>query len=205
MEEPVTTMSIPAEAAVSPAFIPNTDPSDEDLVHRIAQRDEAALAGFYSRHRPLAFALAQRVVGDPAMAEDVLQDAFLSVWRKAHTYSPQRGSARTWLASIVRNRAIDIVRARRERAVADDEALLLGIRDPGPAVVDQVVASIDGETTRSALSTLPTEQREAVSLAFLGGLSHSEIAQRTGLPLGTVKSRVRLGIQRMRQSMVAAA
>lgn len=201
----MTMISIQAEAVASPNAPAGTDASDEDLLRRIVRRDETALAALYARHRPLAFSQAMRVVGDAALAEDVLQDAFLSVWRKAHTYRAGRGSVRTWVASIVRNRAIDIVRARRERAVADDEELLLGIRDPGPAVVDQVVASIEGEMTRSALRTLPSEQREAVSLAFLGGLSHSEIAERTGLPLGTVKSRVRLGIQRMRQSMVPAA
>jgi len=201
----MTMITIPAEAAVSPTMPPRAEASDEDLVRRIVRRDEAALAALYARYRPLAFSQAIRVVGDAALAEDVLQDAFLSIWRKAHTYRPGRGSVRTWVSSIVRNRAIDIVRARRERAVADDEELLLGIRDPGPAVVDQVVATIEGEVTRSALRTLPTEQREAVSLAFLGGLSHSEIAERTGLPLGTVKSRVRLGIQRMRQSMVPVA
>ncbi len=198
-------LSIPTEAVASPIIPPDTEASDEDLLRRIVRRDETALAALYARHRPLAFSQAIRVLGDAALAEDVLQDAFLSVWRKAHTYQTGRGSVRTWVSSIVRNRAIDIVRARRERAVADDEELLLGIRDPGPAVVDQVVASIEGEMTRTALSTLPSEQCEAVSLAFLGGLSHSEIVERTGLPLGTVKSRVRLGIQRMRQLMVPVA
>jgi len=181
------------------------DLSDEELLRRIADRDEAALSAIYTRYRPLAFSLALRVVGDAARAEDVLQDAFLSVWRKAGTYRPGRGSARTWLSSIVRNRAIDVVRATRERAVQDDEELLLGIRDPGPAVFDQVAASLEGEMTRDALRQLPTEQRHAISLAFFAGLSHSEIATQTGLPLGTVKSRVRLGIQRMRESLVMAA
>jgi len=187
----------PSRASVS-------EPTDEELVRRIAAQDEAALATLYARYRPLAFALAVRVVGDAGRAEDVLQDAFLSVWRKAGTYAEGRGSARTWLSSIVRNRAIDIVRASRERAVQDDEELLLGIHDPAPAVFDQVAASLDGEMTRRALTELPSEQREAISLAYFGGLSHSEIATQTGLPLGTVKSRVRLGIQRMRDAMTMA-
>jgi RNA polymerase sigma-70 factor (ECF subfamily) len=182
-----------------------SEASDEELVRCIADGDEAALAAFYIRYRPLAFALAVRVVRDAGRAEDVLQDAFLSVWRKAATYTPSRGSARTWLSSIVRNRAIDLVRAARERTMHDDEELLLGLHDPEPPVFDQVAAALDGKKTRSVLRELPAEQREAISLAYFGGLSHSEIASRTGLPLGTVKSRVRLGIQRMRESMVVAA
>ena len=172
---------------------------------RIARRDEPALAALYGRYRPLVFALALRVLGDAARAEDVVQDTFLSVWRKASSYAPQRGSARTWISSVARNRAIDIVRASRERPVQDDEELLLGLRDDSPAVVDQVVATVEGEATRSALHGLPMEQRQAIAMAYFGGLSHSEIATRTGLPLGTVKSRVRLGIQRMRESLAMAA
>lgn len=192
-----------ARAAQKPP-IP-AEPSDEELVRRVAAKDEEALATLYARYRPLAFALAIRVVGDAGRAEDVLQDAFLAIWRKAGTYAPGRGSARTWLSSIVRNRAIDIVRASRERPVQDGEELLLGIHDTAPSVFDQVAASIDGALTHQALGELPTEQRQAISMAYFGGLSHSEIASRTGLPLGTVKSRVRLGIQRMRDAMTVAA
>jgi len=199
--------TLTAARAVLPAApaLPAAETSDEDLVRLIAGRDEAALATFYARYRQLAFAVAMRVVGDAGRAEDVLQDAFLAVWRKAATYQPGRGSARTWLSSIVRNRAIDIVRARRERPVLAQEELLLGLHDPAPAVFDQVAASLDGEVTRNALRELPDEQRQAIALAYFGGLSHSEIASHTGLPLGTVKSRVRLGIQRMRSTMTAVA
>ncbi len=199
------TSLFPATTTPPTVVWPAAEASDEELVRSIADRDEAALAALYTRYRPLAFALAVRVVGDGGRAEDVVQDAFLSIWRKAATYAPSRGSAKTWLSSIVRNRAIDIVRATRERAVQDDEELLLGLRDPEPPVFDQVAAALDGEVTRRVLHQLPSEQREAISLAYFGGLSHSEIASRTGLPLGTVKSRVRLGIQRMRESMVMAA
>ena len=157
-------------AAIRPG---SSETTDEELLARIADRDESALAVFYTRYRPLAFSLALRVVGDGARAEDVLQDAFLAVWRKAGTYAPGRGSARTWLSSIVRNRAIDVVRATRERAVQDDEELLLGIRDPAPAVFDQVAAALDGEITRHALRQLPGEQRQAITLAYFDGLSHT--------------------------------
>lgn len=198
-------MTTPTAARTASNVPAPADPTDEELVRRIAEHDERALATLYSRYRPLAFALAIRVVGDAARAEDVLQDAFLSVWRKAATYAPGRGSARTWLSSIVRNRAIDVVRANRERPVQDGEELLLSIHDTAPSVFDQVAASIDGELTHRILGELPSEQRQAISMAYFSGLSHSEIATRTGLPLGTVKSRVRLGIQRMRDSMTVAA
>ena len=197
----MATLSLPTSTQANPI----TEMTDEQLLAKVAAGDEPALTTLYERYRGLAFSLALRVVGDSARAEDVVQDAFLSVWRKAASYAPGRGSARTWLSSIVRNRAIDVVRATRERAVADDEELLLGIHDPSPAVFDQVAASIDGETTRAALRELPAEQRQAVAMAYFVGLSHSEIATHTGLPLGTVKSRVRLGVQRMRDSMVMAA
>jgi RNA polymerase sigma-70 factor, ECF subfamily len=201
----MTTISSAPLAPVRTPISPAAEPSDEELLQRVAAGDEPALATLYARFRPLAFALALRVVGDPARADDVLQDAFLSVWRKAGTYVLGRGSARTWLSSIVRNRAIDIVRARRERTAGDDEELLLGLHDPAPAVFDQVAASLDREVAHSALRGLPRPQREAIALAYFNGLSHAEIASQTGLPLGTVKSRVRLGIERMRASMGASA
>jgi RNA polymerase sigma-70 factor, ECF subfamily len=181
------------------------DASDEQLLERIATRDEHALATLYDRYRAFAFAVAMRVVSDPARAEDVVQDAFLSVWRRAATYSTTRGSVRTWLASIVRNRAIDVVRATREHAVDAQDPVLQALHDTAPGVHDQVAASLDGEETRRALGELPREQRQAITLAYFAGLSHTEIAGRTGLPLGTVKSRVRLGLQRMRQSLAPLA
>ena len=181
------------------------DPSDEELMRRIARRDDAALAQLHDRYRALAFSVALRVVNDPARAEDVVQDAFLAVWRRAGSYAPDRGSVKTWLSSIVRNRAIDVVRATRERPVADEDGMLLALEDTAPAVHDQVVAVLDSEVTRHALGQLPNEQRQAIALAYFVGLSHSEIADRTGLPLGTVKSRVRLGLQRMRLSLGAFA
>lgn len=189
---------------MAPEPLITSQPTDEELLLRVAAKDESSLAALHERYRGLAFALAYRVVHDRARAEDVVQDAFLAVWRKAGSYRPGRGSARTWLSTVVRNRAIDIVRASRERAVQEDEEILLSIRDHAPSVFDQVATAIDGEMTRAMLRELPNEQRQAITLAFFAGLSHSEIAERTGLPLGTVKSRVRLGVQRMRQSLTPA-
>ena len=177
-----------------------TPRSDLDLVQAIAGQDHASLAELYDRHGSLCYALALRVVHDQQRAEDVVQDAFLSVWRKAGSYSAGRGSVRTWLTSVVRNRAIDIVRARRE-STADDEPTLLAIRDPRPPVEDQVASALEGELLRSVMADLPPEQRHVIGLAFFAGHSHSEIAHETRTPLGTVKSRIRLGMRRMRDGL----
>ena len=177
--------------------------TDAELLAAIAVRDETALATLYDRYHVLAFSLALRVVNDRGRAEDVVQDAFLSIWRKAASYAVGRGSVKTWLASIVRNRAIDIVRARRE-SDADDEAVLLALRDPGPGVLEEVTASLDRSTIRDAVVQLPDEQRQAIVMAYFEGRSHSEIAELTGLPLGTVKSRIRLGMHRLRALLLQA-
>ena len=181
----------------------NNERTDAHLLQAIAARDEAALAALYDRYHVLAFSLALRVVNDRGRAEDVVQDAFLSVWRKAASYAAGRGSVKTWLASIVRNRAIDIVRARRE-SDGDDEAVLLALRDPGPDILEAVTASLDRTTIRDAVVQLPLEQRRAIAMAYFEGLSHSEIAEASGLPLGTVKSRIRLGMHRLRDLLLQA-
>ena len=178
--------------------------TDADLLGGVARGDEASLAALYDRYHVLAFSLALRVVNDRGRAEDVVQDAFLSVWRKAGSYSEGRGSVKTWLTSIVRNRAIDLVRARRE-SDGDDEAVLLTLKDTSPGVVEQVTASLDRETVREALAQLPLEQRRAITMAYFEGLSHSEIAELTALPLGTVKSRIRLAMHRLQALLVDTA
>lgn len=180
-----------------------TGQTDADLIDGIVRRDEASLAALYDRYHLLAFSLALRVVNDRGRAEDVVQDAFLSIWRKAGSYANARGSVKTWLASIVRNRAIDLVRARRE-SDSDDEAVLLALRDPSPSVLEQVAASLDRDTVRAAIAQLSDEQREAIAMAYFEGLSHSEIAEVTGLPLGTVKSRIRLAMHRLRPLLLEA-
>jgi RNA polymerase sigma-70 factor, ECF subfamily len=171
--------------------------TDEVLIAGVAAEEPECLEQLYDRYRLLAFSLAFRVVGDRGRAEDVVQDAFLSVWRKGGSYRTGRGSVRTWLTSIVRNRAIDLVRGGKDRN-HDDEDLLLGLHDDGPSIDDEVAARMDRDQVREALSALPADQLQALSLAYFDGLSHSEIAERTALPLGTVKSRIRLGLHRMR-------
>jgi RNA polymerase sigma-70 factor (ECF subfamily) len=175
--------------------------SDETLLQHIGAGDEASLAILHERYRLFAHALAVRVLGDGARAEDVVQDAFLAVWRRAPTYAPERGSVRTWLATIIRNRAIDLVRSPRERIARsqrDDAEQLESVVDPAPPVLDEVVEALERDLVRAAVDGLPDEQRSAIGLAFFRGLSHSEISAHTGVPLGTVKSRIRLGMQRLR-------
>jgi RNA polymerase sigma-70 factor, ECF subfamily len=178
----------------------NTVPTDAELVAAIARRDDASLAVLYDRYHLLAFSVALRVVNDRGRAEDVVQDAFLAVWRRAGSYADGRGSGKTWLASIVRNRAIDVIRARRE-SDADDEATLLSLHDPRPSVLEQVTAGLDRALVRGAVQELPLEQRRAIAMAYFEGRSHAEISDLTGLPLGTVKSRIRLAMHRLRSHL----
>ncbi len=170
---------------------------------RIGAGDASSLGALYDRHNPIAFRVALSIVHDRDRAEDVVHDAFLSVWRKGGSYAPDRGSVKSWLIGIVRNRAIDTLRAQRA-SDADGEALLLSLRDNRPAVVDQVVARLEGETLRTALRKLSREQRQAIATAFYESRSHAEIATMTGLPLGTVHGRIRLGLRHLRTHLLAA-
>ncbi|HEY7031136.1 MAG TPA: sigma-70 family RNA polymerase sigma factor [Thermomicrobiales bacterium] len=173
---------------------------DDALLAAIQARDDDALAAFYDRYGRLAFGLAYRMLGERGAAEDVVQESFLNVWRRAAGFDLGRGSARSWLMSIVHNLAVDRRRGRQRRTwtdVALDEvdALLETEDDDAFAVVAQ---SIDAERVQTALQHLPDEQRQAIVLAYFMGLTHQEIAEQTGTPLGTIKSRMRLGLRRMR-------
>lgn len=181
------------------------DPEPDDaVVGRIRAGESNALDTLYSRYGRLAFALAYRIVGSPEAAEDVVQDAYVTVWRRADLYQPGRGSVRAWLLTVVRNRAIDVLRARDSRpkvvATLDDVGSLTS-GDDDPA--DAAVRGIEAAAVRSAMAGLPTEQRETVELAFFAGLSYPEVAERTGAPLGTVKSRMRLAMERLRGMLVS--
>jgi RNA polymerase sigma-70 factor (ECF subfamily) len=175
--------------------------SDDDaLLAAIQGRDDAALAALYDRYGWLAFGLAYRMLGERGAAEDVVQEAFLNVWRRAVGFQLGRGSARSWLMSIVHNLAVDRRRGRQRHTwtdVALDEvdAALETDADDAFATVAQ---SIEAERVQAVLRELPEEQREAIVLAYFAGLTHQEIAEETGAPLGTVKSRMRLGLRRMR-------
>ncbi len=166
-------------------------------MERIALRDDAALGVVYDRYAGVAFALAYRSLEDRGQAEDVVQDAFLSLWRRAGTFDAGRGNLKSWLMTIVRNAAIDRRRGRgRHEATEqniDDHAWNL----EGDDLWQDVERNLTAETVRVALDALPEEQRDVIQLAYFGGLSQSEIAGQTGLPLGTIKSRARLALRKL--------
>lgn len=162
-----------------------------------------ALGALYDRHRRAALSVALRILEDPCAAEDAVHDAFLAAWRRSETFDPARGSVRGWLLAIVRNAAID---RRRSRFVHTDldASLARGDIQPDASTDDtfaSVTAHMEAERIRKALYDLPAEQREAIELAYFGGLTHQEIAQRTGAALGTVKGRLRLGLHKLRTSL----
>jgi RNA polymerase sigma-70 factor (ECF subfamily) len=178
-----------------------TDERDRAALARIAGGELAALEDLYDRYKTMAYSIAYRITNDATLAEDVVQDAFLGAWRNAARYVEGRGSVKTWLLSIVHHRAIDAIRRRRPTTELPEidaglpEALTL------PDVWAEVSASLDSVTVREALVALSDVQREALELAYFGGLTQQEIAERTGTPLGTVKSRMRLGLLAMRRTL----
>jgi RNA polymerase sigma-70 factor (ECF subfamily) len=173
--------------------------TDDELLARVRDGDESALGALYDRYHGLVMALGYRALGDRAAAEEVLQEVFLSVWRRAETFEPTRGSARVWVLSLARNRTID--RLRRKRAAPQERALedredFTDTRFPG--VFEEAYASLQRDQVRRALSGLPDEQRQIVELAYFAGQTQQQIATGLGVPLGTVKSRTRLALDRLR-------
>ena len=183
----------------------STDDADRDVLARVSNGELDALQDLYDRYRTMAYSIALRITSDASLAEDVVQDAFLGAWRNAARYVEGRGSVKTWLLSIVHHRAIDAVRRRRptselpEAEAPPPPALTL------PDVWKEVAGNLDREAIAAALATLSDVQREAIELAYFGGLTQIEIADRTGAPLGTVKSRVRLGLLAMRAELTGEA
>jgi RNA polymerase sigma-70 factor (ECF subfamily) len=168
--------------------------SDEALMLALPDQSEA-LEALYQRHCRPALGLALRMLGDREAAEEVVQEAFLALWRYARTYQPARGSVRSWLLGIVHHRAIDRLRGRPAVAPLPDE---LG-PDPGaPDVWTLAAQQLDRQEIQRALAALPPDQREAIELAYFAGFTHQQIASTLQLPLGTVKGRLRLGLGRLR-------
>jgi RNA polymerase sigma factor (sigma-70 family) len=181
----------------------STEPSDELLLERISRGDSDALGVLYDRYARIAIAVAYRVLGEHGVAEDVVQEAFLAVWRRVDSFDVSRGNVRSWLLTIVRNGAIDRRRGRHARALQDTalDDVAFRLATGGEETFDTVASSVEAERVREALATLPPDQREAIELAYFGGLTHQEIAQRTGAPLGTIKGRMRLGLHKLRGSL----
>ena len=171
-------------------------------MRQVAVGEIGGLETLYDRYHTMAYALALRITTETGLAEDVVQDSFLGVWRNAGRYAETKGSVRGWLLAIVRHRAIDAMRRRRAGVALGDEvdetlpaALTL------PDIWPEVAGRLDAEQVRRALTALPPAQREVIELAYFDGLTQREIADRTRAPLGTVKSRMRLGLVSMRQQL----
>ncbi len=185
------------------------DPTDLSLLRRIAAGDATALSKLYDRHSRLLFGLILRITRERAEAEDLLQEAFVRVWRRAATYDAQAGAPLSWLVRVARNCAIDRLRARRVRAIVDAPAIDRAVAEALPATNIQTpeAAVLDAERRRTvsdALADLPSEQRWLIEGAFFEGYTHSELATHFGLPLGTVKTRIRAGMIAMRKRLEQA-
>jgi RNA polymerase sigma factor (sigma-70 family) len=175
--------------------------SDEALVEAVARADEDALGDLYDRFGKVAYGLAFRILQDASLAEDAVQEAFLQIWRSAGSYEPERAKASTWLLTFVHRRAVDLVRREERRRTSPAESA----PEPTSAGPDEtIVARSRGEIVRTALKALPAEQREAIELAYYGGLTQSELAEKLGQPLGTIKSRMFAGLQRLRVLLTEA-
>ena len=178
-----------------------TDEADRAVLVRLADGELDALEELYDRYKTMAYSIAYRITNDTTLAEDVVQDAFLGCWRNAARYVEGRGSVKTWLLAIVHHRAIDAIRRRRPTTELPDVELPPPAALTEPDVWMEVAAGIDAELVQRALAELSDVQREAIELAYFGGLTQQEIADRTATPLGTVKSRMRLGLLAMRRRL----
>jgi RNA polymerase sigma-70 factor, ECF subfamily len=175
--------------------------ADEDLLARLGDGDDEAFALLYDRHSRVTYSLAYRLLGSREAAEDLVQDVFLAAWRGAGSYSALRGSVRTWILSIVHHRGVDRLRTsaamvRRQEALEVEEH-----GRTAPDAADVALGAVEAQSVRKALDDLPPEQLDVVKLAYYGGFTHHEIAEMLQVPLGTVKSRMRLALDRIRRTM----
>lgn len=180
--------------------------SDEVLLSQVAQGQSAALETLYDRYASTVLAISLKVIGDQSAAEDILQEAFWRVWRGAATYQPQRGSFTGWLFRIARNLAIDSYRRRNVRPQVFTEAnnadqILDQMPDPNIDVVEQAQSNFKNQQVRKALASLPQMQRQVIEMAYFYGMTRQEIAEATGEALGTIHTRARLGLQKLREEL----
>jgi RNA polymerase sigma-70 factor (ECF subfamily) len=192
----------PSERAQSYSIVNGSNADDVALMRRIVEADETALGALYDRWVRSLYSLVLHLLKDPDEAEDVVEETFWQAWRKAGSYEPSRGAVSTWLLTIGRRKALDRLRARkrsREDTIGDHSFADLLSTAPDPS--SEVEGSELREQTRAALNDLPDEQREVLELGYFSGLSQSEIAEATGQPLGTVKTRMRLAMQKLREPL----
>ncbi len=176
--------------------------SDEALVALVSGGDGNALAALYDRFGRAAYAVALRLIRDAALAEDAVQDAFLSVWKNASRYAPARGRASTWILTLVHNRAVDVVRREQRRPVEAPES---ADEESGERTDETALARLERERVQAALRSLPARERETIELAYYAGLTQSQIAHRLGEPLGTIKSRTFTGLKRLHTALAEPA
>lgn len=176
-----------------------SQPSDDSLIAALAARDLTALAALYDRYGRIAYALAYRILGEPEAAEDVVHDGFISAWRGATSYRSERGNVRGWLLSIVHHRAVDVLRRKTTFRPAPLEFAEQRPADDDTA--EEATRNVEHATVRAALEALPQAQRRTIELAYFGGYTHVELAQIMGVPLGTVKGRMRIGLQKLRRAL----
>jgi|GraSoi2013_100cm_1033763.scaffolds.fasta_scaffold214616_1 RNA polymerase sigma factor (sigma-70 family) len=182
----------------------SNDLSDEALLNAIANGAVWAMESLYQRYSRILYSLAYRLVADHQVAEDLLQDAFLAIWRHSTSYSPQTGAARSWLISILHHRAIDHLRRVRRRSTLQEaplEELELDETTAFPDVWEDVWRSVKSSQVRAALMKIPAEQRLVIELAYFQGWTHTEIAEGVQIPLGTVKARLRLGLIHLKHAL----
>ena len=180
------------------------EPDDHQLLERIAAKDRDALNILYSRYMTPVYSLSLHMLKQPPLAEEVTQDVFLNIWLKAASFNASRGNPRSWIMSVTHHRVVDVIRARRRTyTMSDPEGYETLERLPSsePSVESQVTQSLDRERIVRALATLPDNQREVIELAYFEGYSQSEMAELLSQPLGTIKTRVRLAMQKLRTTL----
>jgi len=177
--------------------------ADAELLARVASGDRDAFAALYDRFSKPLFSFALRIVGNPADAEDVLQEVFVQLWEKAGQFDPSQGKPFTWSVTMTRNKAIDRLRSSQRRNRLVEEATLA---DPASDVVEtgKAIGTDEATRIRTAVNTLPADQRQAIEMAFFGGLTHHQIAEKIREPLGTIKARIRRGMLKLRDTLEGA-
>ena len=180
------------------------EPNDLQLLERIAGKDRDALDALYNRYMTPVYSLSLHMLKQPSLAEEVTQDVFLNIWLKADSFNASRGNPRSWIMSVTHHRVVDVIRSRRRSTVMTDPEgydTLERLPSSGPSVESQVAQRLDRERITEALATLPANQREVIELAYFEGYSQSEMAQLLSQPLGTIKTRVRLAMQKLKAAL----
>lgn len=182
---------------------PTAEALQAQLLRRMAARDRQALSDFYDQTATPLFSVAMRILGDASEAEDVLQDVFVQIWERAATFDVMLGSAFHWALSIMRHRAIDRLRSRQRRALLAEQLQQSDVPAPvsGESPALEALVAEQAAAVRSALTSLPNDQRQVIEMAFFGGLTHPEIAAALQQPLGTIKARIRRGLLKLRESL----